>query len=965
MDVQRWDRVQALFESAKDLDAEARERLLARSCEGDESLRAEVAELLAAADDADGFFAGLAGRVGALFVDDPDSAADSTHDPESVGAYRICRRIARGGMGTVYLAERADGEFEQRVAVKLLRRGLDTDDLLRRFRAERQILASLNHPHIAHLLDGGSTEAGLPYLVMEYVEGEPITNYCERRQLSIADRLQLFLAVAAAVQHAHDKGVVHRDLKPSNMLVTPGGVPKLLDFGIAKLLDASLDDVHTQTGVRLMTPGYASPEQVRGEAITPATDVYALGALLYELLAGRPPFRTEGRSRAEIERMVCTEDPALPSAAAEHDATGGQPELRKRSRRLRGDLDNIVLMALRKEPERRYASVAAMAEDIERYQEERPVRARPNRLHYRMRKFAQRRPGVMATVVAVLLMIGGYAVTGSAPEEPLVAERIVVLPFENHTGDASLDPVGRLAADWITQGISRSALGQVMPLTDLLQSLAPDQDAAALSVAEAARATGAGKVVVGSYYRIGDQLQFQARVLDAGRNALIDAVEPISADPSDPRDGIARLGQRVTGILAVSFDPRHLFSGSTIDVTRRPPTVEAYEAYADGLDRFLRRDWNGAIPLLLRATELDPTFHEPAVMAVSAYANAMEYEMADSLTAVLLEVRSELTTLDLLYLESLLASRLNDRELAMERLDRLAALFPAAAHVVDAGWQGVIYNRPGRSIRYLAAMDPTRGPMSRWAHYWHHYASAYHLLADYQSELEIARRSLREFGGSRQQVVPLEIPPRAARGHFAELRDAIHRVTLSGGATPGRARTFAAAELRAHGYADSASVFVAEAVRWYESRSPAEQQRLREEMALAYYKAGRYGESRLLYEMMLSEAAEPEDTPARRSLIALRGRLGTIAARQGNVMEAEQIDTWLASIDWPYMRGHPSVWRARIAATLGAHHRAVSLLNHALYVEDAYFGPWVHRDPDFVDMQHLPSFQEVLRSREG
>src|SRR5690606_25102516 len=244
-----------------------------------------------------------------------------------VGAYRIVHEIGRGGMGVVYLAERADEEFEKRVALKVVKRGMDTDEVLRRFRHERQILASLEHPNIARLLDGGATSDGRPYLVMEHVEGEPIDAYCDRRRLGIRERLELFRAVCDAVQHAHQRLVVHRDIKPSNILVTAAGEPKLLDFGIAKLLDDSSPDAtpHTRTGLRLLTPEYASPEQVRGAPVTTASDVYALGIVLYRLLSGRPPYEVHEPSVAEAERALDREPPP-PSVAAVRSAENGAGE---------------------------------------------------------------------------------------------------------------------------------------------------------------------------------------------------------------------------------------------------------------------------------------------------------------------------------------------------------------------------------------------------------------------------------------------------------------------------------------------------------------------------------------------------------------------------------------------------------------------------------------------------------------
>ena len=313
-------------------------------------------------------------------------------------------------MGVVYLAVRADDHYQKRVAIKLVQHGLYTGAILHRFRTERQILASLDHPNIARLLDGGTTTDGRPYLVMEYVEGLPIDVYCDRHKLSISERLRLFRTVCAAVHYAHQNLVIHRDLKPSNILVSTDGVPKLLDFGIAKLLNPELSApslVFTESGLQLLTPEYASPEQVRGEPLTTASDVYALGVLLYELLTGHQPYRLTSRRRQDLERVICEVDPLKPSTAisrsdadTETDGTGqrtpatvsqtreGQPE--KLRRRLTGDLDNIVLMALRKEPQRRYGSAEHLAEDLRRHLEGLPVMARPQTFGYRSAKFIRR-----------------------------------------------------------------------------------------------------------------------------------------------------------------------------------------------------------------------------------------------------------------------------------------------------------------------------------------------------------------------------------------------------------------------------------------------------------------------------------------------------------------------------------------------------------------------------------------------
>ena len=335
--------------------------------------------------------------------------------PDWVGPYRLVRELGRGGMGAVYLAERSDEEFVQQVALKMVA-GAASRELRRRFLHERQILAGLDHPAIARLLDAGTTDAGVPYLVMEYVDGIPIDDYCDGHGLDLKQRLDLFARVCGAVDYAHRNLVVHRDLKPGNILVTPEGEPKLLDFGIAKLLaeEGGENPEITRLNRVPLTPAYASPEQIRGDAITTASDVYSLGVVLYQLLTGRKPYRLSGRPAAEIERVVCGETPPRPSTIVTQPAEGGAErgpalERRKLARELAEDLDNVVLKALAKLPEERYGSAADLAEDLDRYQRGMPVSARAATWSYRARRFVGRhRLGVAAAagVVALLVMLG-------------------------------------------------------------------------------------------------------------------------------------------------------------------------------------------------------------------------------------------------------------------------------------------------------------------------------------------------------------------------------------------------------------------------------------------------------------------------------------------------------------------------------------------------------------------------------
>ena len=376
---EQWDRVNAIFDDAVLLAHDARAAFLLNACAGDDGLRERVERLLVAHDRSEGF---LAESVASRIV--PQILEGELASERRIGPYRLLCEIGHGGMGAVYLAERSDAQYEKRVAIKLIRYGMDSDRLLARFNTERQILASLDHPNIARLLDGGTTDEGVPYFVMEYIEGEPIDAYARARGLGIVQRLELFLHVTAAVAYAHQQLVLHRDIKPANVLVTSDGVPKLLDFGIAKLLDTADRAKLTLTGARLLTPEYASPEQVEGLRVATTSDVYSLGVVLYELLTGRLPYRLRSRMPYDVAEAIRTTEPERPSRALPADTS-------ERARpRLRGDLDTIVLTAMRKEPQRRYASVQQFADDIRRLVAGQRVVGHADTLWYRATKFVRR-----------------------------------------------------------------------------------------------------------------------------------------------------------------------------------------------------------------------------------------------------------------------------------------------------------------------------------------------------------------------------------------------------------------------------------------------------------------------------------------------------------------------------------------------------------------------------------------------
>jgi eukaryotic-like serine/threonine-protein kinase len=390
---ENWDRIQEIFLEATDLPSAERAAFLDRTCNDDAEVRMEVESLLRA--DATG--------ESALCAAIQSEVTSMAHEPSLVdarlGSYRLLKEIGRGGMGTVYLAERADGQFQKRVAVKMVRPGMDTEFILTRFRRERQVLGRFDHPNIGRLLDGGTAANGTPYFVMEYIDGDWITRYCESKTLGVEQKLRLFLRVCSAVHYAHLQFVVHRDLKPGNILVDSKGQPKLLDFGICKLLyrEADGDGQHTDAlGARLLTPQYASPEQVRGEPVTIASDVYSLGAVFYELMTGARPHVFPKLTPQVVEQVVCEQDVIPPS-----EVTRKSDE--KLAARLRGDLDTIILHAMSKEPARRYETVERFAEDIRKHLWDEPIAARPHYFAYRSRKFLRRNRVTVGVGLAVVV----------------------------------------------------------------------------------------------------------------------------------------------------------------------------------------------------------------------------------------------------------------------------------------------------------------------------------------------------------------------------------------------------------------------------------------------------------------------------------------------------------------------------------------------------------------------------------
>lgn len=675
-----WQEADALFTAALDLPRETRGGFLDVECAERPDLRREVEALLDASESAGAWVERSETLIGGAMRGALAAAGESgdradREEPDlsgaPVGNYRIVRPLARGGMGIVYLAERADGAFERTVALKVLRRGLDSEDILARFRAERQILAELDHPHIARLFDGGSTSEGRPYFAMEYVEGAPITEYCDRVGLDLDGRLELFGDVCNAVSHAHEHGIIHRDLKPANILVDTDGHVKLLDFGIARLLQSDAGSVHTLAGVRVMTPDCASPEQVGGDEIGAPSDVYQLGLLLYELVCGVRAYQVTDRSPKAMERLVCHEPVAPPSSrvASPEAALARAESVDSLRRRLRGELDTITLKALAKNPDRRYRSVVAFCTDVDRFLRNVPVDARPERIASRLvRRVRSRGPVEIAGAAAIaVIALGTLAVVYLNPQPDVVSEpgAVAVLPFRISGADPSLaylreGMVDLLATKLTGEGGPRAiapatVLGRWKQAVGSYSEDLPEREAL-----EIARRVGADRLLTGEVVGTPALMIVNASVAGVPGGRVL-----ARATAQGPADSLVSIVDELTGRLLMMGSGEELRPLGTLATTSLP----ALRSYLEGRVKFREGRYEEAYDRFSESLELDSMF---ALAAVRAYQAAWSSPRTGSVRTLQLawNERSRLDPRDRALLDAVLGPNYPG---PFPQLERLAA----------------------------------------------------------------------------------------------------------------------------------------------------------------------------------------------------------------------------------------------------------------------------------------------------
>jgi serine/threonine protein kinase/tetratricopeptide (TPR) repeat protein len=735
---EKWEQVKEILALALEQSPAERSAFVRQACGPDHALRAEVESLIAHCGDADSL------------LEDSPVAHFLSFRPDSmigrkIGVYRTIRLIGHGGMAVVYLGERDDQLFRKQVAIKMVHPGTNTQEIFRRFRNERQTLASLDHSNIVKLLDGGSTEEGWPYLVMDYVDGLPIDQYCDIHTLSIDERLQLFRAVCSAVEYAHGKLIIHRDLKPANILITNEGVPRLLDFGIAKLLDPDLfhTKLITQTTWRPMTPEYASPEQVRGEAVTKSTDIYSLAVMLYELLTDHRPYRTASRSLSEIERSICEEDAVKPSTVVGRTedrisygtgkTTVTTPELVAKNRgmesielrrRLQGDLDTILMKALRKNPQDRYSSAQEFSNDIERHLGGRPVVARRPTVSYRGGRLLKKHRESVGTAIILLILGSAAGMWGTrhiwtrdadkkTASFPSGSRRsVAVLGFKNLSARPDTAWISTALSEMLATELGageqlRTVSGETIARmkTDLalsdMDSLAPD------SLERVRRNLNTDLVVLGSYLDLGKgsagQIRLDLRMQDAANGETIAAVSETSSE-EQLLDLVSRSGRRLREKLGVAEVPELQSTGVRASVSSSP---DAMRYYSEGLEKLRAFDVLGAKDMLARAVDADPSYPLAHAALAQAWENLGYNQNAIAEAKKALDLGNKLSREDHAVVEAHYYEATQDWENAIQTYQTLSASLPDnleyGLDLVNAQIGGQRANDALRSIAKLRA----------------------------------------------------------------------------------------------------------------------------------------------------------------------------------------------------------------------------------------------------------------------
>jgi serine/threonine-protein kinase len=876
--------------------------------------------------------------------------ADALHD-----RYTLERELGRGGTATVYLAH--DLRHDRPVALKVLRPELAAALGPARFLREIRVTARLQHPHILTVLDSGETAERL-WFTMPFVEGESLRGRLAReRQLPIREALRITLDAAEALEYAHLHGVIHRDVKPENLLLTADRSTLVADFGLARSYTGEGEGL-TEAGLALGTPVYMSPEQATGAELDERSDVYSLGCVLYEMVAGEPPFSAYSPAAMLARKLA---EPA--------------PSLRVVRDSLPKALEDVIMQALARVPADRFSTMREFAQALETaagetFRDKRPVGER--------RK--TRKPLVAGLVIAATLIVGITLWSWTSRDAGLVANRVAVGVFANRTGDSSLDALGSMAADWLTDGILRSGIAEVVPTTATLfvlwSSRSKRDSASPPDFRRLAEETGAATIVMGSYYRVRDSLRFEARLLHLGRDRVFPVISPVTGSADRPLQVIETLRQRVVGALAVKFDSAAESGG--LGHLNYPPTYDAYKSYLEALRLFSQLRFADGIPRLDTALALDSTFTSALLLKAWAHASIGELTRFDSVVAVLENQRQRLSPAEGYELEWLTATRRGDLAAARRALRQQVALTPDPAARYAAAVFALRTNRPREAIGDLTRRDRESLYWRTIPWTWQVPTEAYHLLGNHSRELEEARHGRQQHGDLAVNL-DFELLARAGLGQVKEvhsLLDQASQLVPQPIWTFGPMASVAALELRAHGRPDSAQRVMQRAIDWYRARRAEnpEQTDITYGLARCLYWADEWSEARELLAGLIARlppAGASWHGVGTASDFDYFGLLGTVAARQGDRAEALRMAERLSTMQRPNLFfGQPTLWRAKIAVLLGDRDGAVGLLREAIsqglmpldLTQGLGYPMLLHRDTDFESLREYQPFLDIFRS---
>ena len=847
--------------------------------------------------------------------------------------YEVQRELGRGGMATVYLAR--DLRHDRSVALKVLSPHLEGDGPAR-FLSEIRMAANLHHPHILPLFDSGEAD-GLLYYVMPFVDGITLEERIrEAGRMEVDETLRIIQEVGDGLAHAHRNGLVHRDVKPSNIFLADGHA-FLADFGVAKAV-ADEHTALTKTGMSLGTPLYMSPEQVTGKGVDTRSDIYSLACVHYQMLTGEPPY-----SRPTVMALIaahCFEE--IPTAVS-----------------VRSDVpvevDQAIRCGLAKSRDDRFATVDDFLAAV--HGNAPPVVHRRGKRR-RSWPVAPILGGVAATVVVAVATV---VITRSRSQPvanagSVVATRVVVAPLENLTGDASLDQVGRMGADWITEGLHRTGIVDVVPSLTALQAVAFIQgllargDTAFDPIQALATETGSGTVISGTYYLDGDSLLYQLQVTNAATGQLVDALDPVRGGRWSPGQAISELRDRVMGSLAVNLDERLV----EVELSAvQPPSYASYQAFDEGMGSYMRKEWRRAVEPLHRAYALDSTFVLPLLFAGLTHANLREMTAVDSRAAILSSRRDELSEYHrhwLTYMVARAHGRNEDARLAILEAARLA---PGSKAVYNLAYAAQLTHRPREAVEALRTLDPERGPMRGWLPYWQLFTDNLHRLGEHREELEAALRA-RALHPSSGWTVAMEGEALAALGRTAEVRRLVAEIPSVESTDIGTSEILnrIGEELHVHGHREEAREVFEAAITWH-TGLPEDAQGTREyaeNYATSLHNVSRTAEA--LEAVTQLRSTTPDD-------LLLLGWEGVLLAALENVEDVGRIAALLEEEERndPYSRGSYSLVLARIAGASGERDRATEFLRASI---DQGFRPLRHPDINLEAFVGYPPFDQVI-----